>query len=72
MRLEDTLVSLMSERDRRDSEIVPGAPDGPFRSARYTTTFSAGGGYMLLFLRILAVGVIGVLMFALRQYMTRP
>jgi hypothetical protein len=27
MRLEDTLVSLMSERDRRDSEIVPGCSD---------------------------------------------
>jgi uncharacterized protein DUF2867 len=31
MRPEDTLLSHLSERDRRDSEIVPGTPDGPFR-----------------------------------------
>jgi Protein of unknown function (DUF2867) len=31
MRPEDSLLSRLSERDRRDSEIVPGTPDGPFR-----------------------------------------
>jgi hypothetical protein len=31
MRPEDSLVSRLSERDRRDSEIAPGTPDGPFR-----------------------------------------
>ena len=31
MRPEDSLVSRLSERDRRDSEIVPGTPDGAFR-----------------------------------------
>jgi Protein of unknown function (DUF2867) len=31
MRPEDSLLSNLSERDRRDSEIVPGTPDGPFR-----------------------------------------
>jgi hypothetical protein len=31
LRLEDTLVSHMSDRDRRDSEVVPGTPAGPFR-----------------------------------------
>jgi hypothetical protein len=30
MRPEDSLLSRLSERDRRDSEIVPGTPDGPF------------------------------------------
>ena len=31
MRPEDSLLSHLSERDRRDSEIVPGTPDGSFR-----------------------------------------
>jgi hypothetical protein len=31
MRPEDSLLSQLSERDRHDSEIVPGTPDGPFR-----------------------------------------
>jgi len=31
MRPEDSLVSRLSERDRRDSQIVPGTPDGAFR-----------------------------------------
>jgi hypothetical protein len=31
MRPEDSLLSRLSERDRRDSEIVPGTPDGAFR-----------------------------------------
>jgi len=31
MRPEDSLVSHLSERDRRDSEITPGTPDGSFR-----------------------------------------
>lgn len=31
MRPSDSLLSLLSERDRRDSEIAPGTPDGPFR-----------------------------------------
>ena len=31
MRLEDSLVSHLSERDRRDSEILPGIPDRVFR-----------------------------------------
>jgi Protein of unknown function (DUF2867) len=31
MRPEDSLVSHLSERDRRDSEIAPGTPDGEFR-----------------------------------------
>jgi hypothetical protein len=31
MRPEDSLVSRLSERDRRDSEIQPGTQDGPFR-----------------------------------------
>jgi hypothetical protein len=31
MRPEDSLVSHLSERDRRDSQIVPGTPDGSFR-----------------------------------------
>jgi hypothetical protein len=31
IRPEDSLLSRLSERDRRDSEIVPGTPDGPFR-----------------------------------------
>ena len=31
MRPEDSLVSHLSERDRRDSEIAPGTPDGSFR-----------------------------------------
>jgi hypothetical protein len=31
MRPEDSLLSHLSERDRRDSEIAPGTPDGPFR-----------------------------------------
>ena len=30
MRPEDTLLSQLSERDRRDSEIAPGTPDGSF------------------------------------------
>jgi hypothetical protein len=30
LREEDSLLSRMSERDRRDSEITPGTPDGPF------------------------------------------
>jgi hypothetical protein len=30
MRREDSLVSRLSERDRRDSEITPGTADGPF------------------------------------------
>jgi hypothetical protein len=30
MRPEDSLLSQLSERDRRDSEIVPGTPAGPF------------------------------------------
>jgi hypothetical protein len=30
MRPEDSMLSHLSERDRRDSEIVPGTPDGPF------------------------------------------
>ena len=30
MNPEDSLLSRLSERDRRDSEIVPGTPDGPF------------------------------------------
>lgn len=30
MRAEDSLLARMSERDRRDSEIAPGTPDGPF------------------------------------------
>jgi uncharacterized protein DUF2867 len=30
LRAEDSLLSRMSERDRRDSEISPGTPDGPF------------------------------------------
>jgi hypothetical protein len=30
MRAEDSLVSRLSERDRRDSEIAPGTPVGPF------------------------------------------
>lgn len=29
-RVEDSLVSRMSQRDRRESEIPPGTPDGPF------------------------------------------
>lgn len=31
MRPEDSLLSHLSERDRRDSEVVPGTPDGAFR-----------------------------------------
>lgn len=31
MRPEDSLLPRLSERDRRDSEIAPGTPDGPFR-----------------------------------------
>ncbi len=31
MRPEDSLVSRLSERDRRETEIAPGTPDGPFR-----------------------------------------
>jgi hypothetical protein len=31
MQPEDSLMSRLSERDRRDSEIVPGTPDGAFR-----------------------------------------
>jgi uncharacterized protein DUF2867 len=31
MRAEDSLQSQLSERDRRDSEIAPGTPDGGFR-----------------------------------------
>jgi hypothetical protein len=31
MRPEDSLVSRLSERDRRDSEVVPGSLDGAFR-----------------------------------------
>jgi len=31
MRPEDSLLSPLSERDRRDSEIAPGTPDGSFR-----------------------------------------
>ena len=31
MRPEDSLLPRLSERDRTDSEIVPGTPDGPFR-----------------------------------------
>jgi uncharacterized protein DUF2867 len=31
MRAEDSLLSHLSEGDRRDSEIAPGSPDGPFR-----------------------------------------
>jgi hypothetical protein len=31
MRSEDSLLSRLSERDRRDSQIVPGTPDGAFR-----------------------------------------
>jgi hypothetical protein len=31
MRPEDSLVSRLSERDRHESEIVPGTPDGAFR-----------------------------------------
>jgi uncharacterized protein DUF2867 len=31
MRPEDSLLSHLSERDRRESEIVPGTPDGAFR-----------------------------------------
>jgi hypothetical protein len=31
MRPEDSLLSSLTERDRRDSEIVPGTPDGAFR-----------------------------------------
>ena len=30
MRPQDSLLSQLSERDRRDSEIVPGTPSGPF------------------------------------------
>jgi hypothetical protein len=30
MRAEESLLSRLSERDRRDSEITPGTPDGPF------------------------------------------
>jgi hypothetical protein len=30
MRAEDSLLSRLSERDRRDSEITPGSSDGPF------------------------------------------
>jgi Protein of unknown function (DUF2867) len=30
MRPEESLLSRLSERDRRDSEITPGTPDGPF------------------------------------------
>lgn len=30
MKLEDSLASRLSERDRQESEIVPGTPDGPF------------------------------------------
>jgi hypothetical protein len=30
MRPEESLVSRLSERDRRDSEVTPGTPDGPF------------------------------------------
>jgi hypothetical protein len=30
MRPEDSLLSRMTERDRRESEIAPGTPDGPF------------------------------------------
>jgi hypothetical protein len=30
MRLEESLLSRLSERDRRDSEIIPGTRDGPF------------------------------------------
>jgi hypothetical protein len=30
MRPEDTLLSHLSERDRRDSEVAPGTPDGSF------------------------------------------
>jgi hypothetical protein len=30
MRAEESLLSRLSERDRRDSEIAPGTPDGPF------------------------------------------
>src|ERR1700737_351218 len=31
MRPDDSLVSPLSERDRHDSEIAPGTPDGSFR-----------------------------------------
>ena len=31
MRPEDSLLSQLSERDRRDSELAPGTPIGPFR-----------------------------------------
>ncbi|MFL5487154.1 MAG: DUF2867 domain-containing protein [Gemmatimonadaceae bacterium] len=31
MRPEDSLVSRLTERDRRESEIIPGTADGPFR-----------------------------------------
>ena len=31
MRPEDSLLSQLSERDRRDSELAPGTPVGPFR-----------------------------------------
>ena len=31
MRPEDSLLPQLSERDRRDSEVVPGTPIGPFR-----------------------------------------
>jgi hypothetical protein len=30
MRIEQSLLPRLSERDRRDSEVVPGTPDGPF------------------------------------------
>ena len=30
MRLENSLTSRLSEQDRRDSQVVPGTPDGPF------------------------------------------
>jgi hypothetical protein len=30
MRLEESLLTRLSERDRRDSEIIPGTRDGPF------------------------------------------
>jgi hypothetical protein len=31
IRPEESLLSQLSERDRRDSEIAPGTPEGPFR-----------------------------------------
>ncbi len=63
MRPEDSLLSRLSERDRRDSEVVPGTPDGAFRilyqfagEALAETRNATVQGYVCLALALIPTG----------------